>query len=630
MALLTISFDFEFYPLLIVVAIAWLIPMSMSLLRITKIPTVIIEILAGFFIGKWLLGMYPSDSIILLDYLALTGFVFLMFLGGLEIDMDQVIASFPRRKITYTKYIKNPLLVGSVYFIITIVISYGFAWLLSHMVDVQNIWYFSLIMITTSVGIILPILKGRAEVNTQFGQMIILASAIADILSIALFTVTAFIIKNGLKLELAFLLLLPVLFLVLYIIGRLFRKASAFKKITYQLSHAASQIRIRGTILLILVFVVLAQFIGKEVILLGAFMGGLLLSIFLHKDRSMLLVKLDGFGYGFFIPMFFIMVGIHFDPTALGEIDSSLFLFLGSLLVAMFIIKVLPSFLWMRLFGVKRAISGGFLMASRLSLIIAASTIGVEMGVISPLMNSSFILMAVLTCLISPIIYNYMNPKNVHQSEKTIIIGGSSVGVLLARRLHLHDKSSIIIEKDEKRFKDIKSKGMNVFKGDGGDINIYEQIKLNPSNYVVVMTGDDQENIRICKMIRKEFMHEKLIARSGTRMIEQALKNLNVETFDATRILANSIENLIILPTTYHALIESYDNFHIEELEILNPDVDGLQVRELPLHGDGTIMMIKREGNMYVPHGDTYLRLGDIVNVFGTNVAIEDYREKLS
>lgn len=630
MTLLTISFDFEFYPLLIVVAIAWFIPMSMSLLRITKIPTVIIEILAGFIIGKWLLGMYPSDSIILLDYLALTGFVFLMFLGGLEIDMDQVIASFPRRKITYTKYIKNPLLVGSVYFIITIVISYGFAWLLSHMVDVQNIWYFSLIMITTSVGIILPILKGRAEVNTQFGQMIILASAIADILSIALFTITAFIIKNGLKLELAFLLLLPVLFLILYLIGKVFRKASTFKKITYQLSHAASQIRIRGTILLILVFVVLAQFIGKEVILLGAFMGGLLLSIFLHKDRSMLLVKLDGFGYGFFIPMFFIMVGIHFDPTALGEIDSSLFLFLGSLLVAMFIIKVLPSFLWMRLFGVKRAISGGFLMASRLSLIIAASTIGVEMGVISPLMNSSFILMAVLTCLISPIIYNYMNPKNVHQSEKTIIIGGSSVGVLLARRLHLHDKSSIIIEKDEKRFKDIKSKGMNVFKGDGGDINIYEQIKLNPSNYVVVMTGDDQENIRICKMIRKEFMHEKLIARSGTRMIEQALKNLNVETFDATRILANSIENLIILPTTYHALIESYDNFHIEELEILNPDVDGLQVRELPLHGDGTIMMIKREGNMYVPHGDTYLRLGDIVNVFGTNVAIEDYREKLS
>lgn len=630
MTLLTISFDFEFYPLLIVVAIAWFIPMSMSLLRITKIPTVIIEILAGFIIGKWLLGIYPSDSIILLDYLALTGFVFLMFLGGLEIDMDQVIASFPSRKITYTKYIKNPLLVGSVYFIITIVISYGFAWLLSHMVDVQNIWYFSLIMITTSVGIILPILKGRAEVNTQFGQMIILASAIADILSIALFTITAFIIKNGLKLELAFLLLLPVLFLILYLIGKVFRKASTFKKITYQLSHAASQIRIRGTILLILVFVVLAQFIGKEVILLGAFMGGLLLSIFLHKDRSMLLVKLDGFGYGFFIPMFFIMVGIHFDPTALGEIDSSLFLFLGSLLVAMFIIKVLPSFLWMRLFGVKRAISGGFLMASRLSLIIAASTIGVEMGVISPLMNSSFILMAVLTCLISPIIYNYMNPKNVHQSEKTIIIGGSSVGVLLARRLHLHDKSSIIIEKDEKRFKDIKSKGMNVFKGDGGDINIYEQIKLNPSNYVVVMTGDDQENIRICKMIRKEFMHEKLIARSGTRMIEQALKNLNVETFDATRILANSIENLIILPTTYHALIESYDNFHIEELEILNPDVDGLQVRELPLHGDGTIMMIKREGNMYVPHGDTYLRLGDIVNVFGTNVAIEDYREKLS
>jgi Trk K+ transport system NAD-binding subunit len=42
------------------------------------------------------------------------------------------------------------------------------------------------------------------------------------------------------------------------------------------------------------------------------------------------------------------------------------------------------------------------------------------------------------------------------------------------------------------------------------------------------------------------------------------------------------------------------------------------------------MMMIKRGDNMYVPHGDTYLRLGDVVNVFGTNPAIEDFQEKLA
>ncbi len=628
--LLTISFDFDFYPLFIIALIAWAIPLSMSIFRITKVPTVIIEILAGFFIGKWLLGLFPSESVILLDYLALTGFVFLMFLGGLEIDMAQIMASFPRRKITYAKYIKNPLLVGLVFFTITLIVSYGAASLLSNMVDIKNIWYFSLIMVTTSVGIILPVLKSRAEINTRFGQMIILAAAIADIFSIVLFTITAFVIKNGFQPELAYLLLLVALFYLLYAAGKGLRKISTFKKISYQLSHAASQIKIRGTILVILVFVVLAQYIGKEVILLGAFLGGLLLSMFMHKDRSMLLVKLDGFGYGFFIPVFFIMVGVHFDPTALGDLDNSLFAFLAVLLVTLFAIKIIPSFLWIRVFGFKKAISGGFLMSSRLSLIIAAAAIGVELGVISPAINSSFLLMAVITCVVSPIVYNMLNPKSIHQSEKTIIVGGASTGVLLSRRLHLHDKASVIIERNETRYRDIKDKGMVIVHGNGMDPQVYNEIGLNPSNSIVVLTGDDQENIRICSMLRKEFMHEKIISKAGTRMIEQALKSLDVDTFDATRILANTIENLIIRPSTYHALIESYADFYIEEIEVHNRDIDGMQIKEIPFHGDGTIMMIRRDRNMYVPHGDTYIRIGDIVNVFGTNHAIEDFQEKLS
>lgn len=629
MHLLTISFDFDFYPLLIVAAIAWAIPMLMSLLRITKIPTVIIEILAGFFIGKYFILGYPSDSTILLDYFALTGFIFLMFLGGLEIDVDQLKASFPRRKITYARYLKNPLLVGVVYFFITMLVSFSAAWAFSFIIDIQNIWYFSLIMVTTSVGIILPVLKNRAEINTHFGQMLILAAAIADILSILLFTVTAFVLKNGFHSEILWLGALIGLFILIYLLGNAFNKINIIRKITFQLSHAASQIKIRGTILLILIFVVASQYIEKEVILLGAFLSGLLLSVFMHKERSMLMVKLDGLGYGFFIPIFFIMVGVHFDPSALAELDNSLYIFLALLIVTLFAIKIIPSFLWIRLFGVRKAISGGFLMSSRLSLIIAAVTIGLELGVISPAINASFILMAVLTCLFSPTIYNMLNPRNVFEGDKTIIVGGSSTAVLLARRLHLHSKSVIIIENDEKRFKEIKSKGIVVFKGDGKDSKIFEKMKLNPENYVVILSDNDEENVKISQMLRNEFQHERMIARAGNSKIWQSLRAMDVETFDATRVIANTIENLIVSPTTYHTIVESYENFHIEEIELTNVNLDGLQIKEIPFHGDGTLMMVKRNDNMYIPHGETYLRLGDVINVFGTTTALEDYRDML-
>ncbi len=81
-------------------------------------------------------------------------------------------------------------------------------------------------------------------------------------------------------------------FYIFYRIGGRITQFNLFKKIVFQLSHAASQIKVRGTILVILVFVVIAQYIGKEVVLLGAFLAGILLSMFLHKGRSLLLIKL--------------------------------------------------------------------------------------------------------------------------------------------------------------------------------------------------------------------------------------------------------------------------------------------------------------------------------------------------
>ncbi len=627
--LLNISFDYDYLPLLIIVAIAWFVPMIMSLLNLSKIPTVIVEIIVGYFIGQFFLASFSDGSLQILDFLALTGFIFLMFLSGLEIDVDQILASMPRRRITYARFLKNPLLVGIVFFLITLILSYSGALLLSGIVKLTNSWYFALVMVTTSVGIIFPVLKNRAEIGSRFGQMMILAAAVADIFSIVLFTITAFIISKGFKIELLYILALLFVFFIFYRIGIRLTKVKVYRKLSYQLSHAASQINIRGTILLILIFVVLAQFIGKEVILLGAFLGGLLLSIFLHKDRSLLIIKLDGMGFGFFIPIFFIMVGANFNPEALRELDDSLFVFLIFLTITLFAVKIIPSLLWSRLFGFKRAISGGFLMASRLSLIIAASTIGLELGIISPGINACFIIMAVVTCFISPIIYNYLNPKSIFTGDKTVIVGGSSTGVLLARRLKMHGKSAIIVEKNKKRYNELHLKGFQTFLGDGTDRSVFERLKLSPSNYVVVLTASNEKNVEICELLRREFNHEKIISKSGNSIIEQTLRRLEVEILDATRVIATTIENLIVRPTTYHSLVETFENFTVEEITVTSKHIDGLQIKEIPFHKDGTLMLIRRGSSMYIPHGDTYLRIGDIINVFGTNAALVDIKAKL-
>src|SRR6056297_2026692 len=120
---LSISFDFEFYPLLIVVFLAFIIPIALSLLKLGKVPTVIVEIVLGYLVGKYIIASFPDSHIQSLDFLALSGFMFLMFLGGLEIDVNEIILSFPRRRLSYSRFLKNPFLVGLAFFIAYLVLS---------------------------------------------------------------------------------------------------------------------------------------------------------------------------------------------------------------------------------------------------------------------------------------------------------------------------------------------------------------------------------------------------------------------------------------------------------------------------------------------------------------------------
>ncbi|RLD90230.1 MAG: hypothetical protein DRJ09_04835 [Bacteroidetes bacterium] len=626
--LLNISFHFNYFPLMVVMVVAWFTPMLLSWLKMQKVPSVIVEIILGFVIGHYFIE-FDEGSLEILRFLALSGFVFLMFLSGLEIDIDQLIASLPRKKLSVSSYLSNPLLVGISHFGLAMVFSYLAAWWLSSMTDIGNVWYFSLIMVTTSVGIILPVLKNRGEISSRFGQMLIIAAAVADIFSILLFTFTASILKNGFHWDLLLIIALFAVFYLFYFIGQKLKHVPALKRITYQLSHAASQINVRSILLLILIFIVISQYIGEEVILLGAFLSGLLLSAFLHRERSLVMVKLDGMGYGFFIPIFFIMVGYEFDPSAFSEFENSLVYFLAALLIVLFLIKLLPSLLWYRLFGFRKAISGGFLMSSRLSLIIAASAIGLQLGVISPGINASFVMMAVATCLLSPTLFNMLSPVQKLEGSKTIIIGGSSTGVLLSRRMHLHSKQVVIVENDPKRYREIKDKGLWVIKGDGSKKALYTELQLKPENYVVIETGSDETNMIISKLLRKEFLHERVITRSGSLKIEQELKHQGVEAVDARRVMATTIENLIVRPTTYHDLVESFENFSLDEIPVTSNEMDGRQVKTIPFHNDAILMIIKRGNESYIPHGETYLRTGDILHVFGTDTALEDTRKKV-
>jgi len=237
--------------------------------------------------------------------------------------------------------------------------------------------------------------------------------------------------------------------------------------------------------------------------------------------------------------------------------------------------------------------------------------------------------MAIITCFLGPLLYNSIKPHEKYPMGTTIIVGGSSKGVLLARRLNMQGKSSVIVENNEERFKALSSRGLKAILSDGLDPATYTTVQLTNSNYVIVDTGSAEMNITICELLRKELNHDRIISLANKSGIERQLRKLDVETVDATRVMATTIESLILRPATYHALIETFENFTLEEITVTNPSLDGRKVKEIAFHRDVILIMARSSNNVFIPHGETYLRTGNVLYVLGTDTALTRTREYL-
>jgi len=316
-------------------------------------------------------------------------------------------------------------------------------------------------------------------------------------------------------------------------------------------------------------------------------------------------------------------VGFQFEADALKEFDTSLVYYLLVLVLILFTIKIIPSLVWVRLFGKKKAIAAGFLLSSRLSLIIAASAIGLKMGAITPGINAGFVLMAVITCMLAPLVFSWLHPAVTFPLKKVVIAGGSSTAVLLARRLNFHARKAVIIEQDPAREKELSQKGIQVVHGNAEDPEVYKSLNLLHTNPVVLETGHAETNIHIAAMLRQEFLHENIISRSKVRTVEDRLRHFNVQIADERRIMAATYENLLFRPNTYNDLVESFDNYKLEEIEVTRQDMQGVTVKKFPWPANAILIMIKRGDNNMIPHGYHPLQVGDILYIFGTSEAIE-------
>jgi Kef-type K+ transport system membrane component KefB len=135
---------------------------------------------------------------------------------------------------------------------------------------------------------------------------------------------------------------------------------------------------------LLVAFTALAQRLGLETIL-AAFLAGAALRL-IDRDQFQthpnFPVKLEAIGYGFLIPMFFVSSGLQFDLHALVNSPSSL-LRLPLFVIALLAVRGLPALIYRGIITGRRLVAAGLLQATSLPFIVAATTIGLDLRLIS-------------------------------------------------------------------------------------------------------------------------------------------------------------------------------------------------------------------------------------------------------
>ncbi len=380
--------DVSFFGLTVVAAVAFGAPLLLGLFPKIRIPAVVLEILLGIATGPSGLGWVRFDLPI--QILSVVGLAFLLFLAGLEVEVDRLRGRLLR--------------LPGMGFVLSLALGLGVGLAMKAAGQVRSPLLMGITLVATSLGLVVPVLKDAGEASTDFGQLVIAGGTVADFGAVILLTLFFSGQASGVG---AKLLLLGIFVLTVAAVGASVARAGRSMRISavvLRLQDTTAQIRVRGAVLLLIAFVALAGRFGLETIL-GAFLAGVVLGM-VDRDPMMthphFRTKLEGIGYGFLIPVFFVSSGLTFDLHALFSSPSTI-VRTPLFLVVLLAVRGIPALLYRPLVGDRHTVAAALLQATSLPFIVVATRLGVSLGLISAANAAALVAAGLLSVVIFPL-----------------------------------------------------------------------------------------------------------------------------------------------------------------------------------------------------------------------------------
>lgn len=601
--------------MLIIMLAALIIPIAMARFKVSSVPTAVAEIVAGILLGKSAFNIVQETSSLTL--LSSLGVIILMFLSGMEINFD-LFKKAPGQK---KRDAKSPVSIAVLSFTAVIITAFILGVILYFMGLFSDILLATILFSTIALGVVIATLKEKEILGRPMGQTILLTAVLGEVIPMLALTFYASIYGHNA----GRLWLIVLLFLAAIILLRRFRQPYVWFN---NVSKATTQLDIRLAFFLIFTLVTVAESVGAENIL-GAFLAGMVMKLLEPSEATQ--EKLTSIGYGFFIPIFFIMTGVRLDLKSLFANKTALALI--PILVACFIIAKLPTTLiYRRRFNARNSFAGGFLTVTTITLVLPSLQVAKNLHAITSTQSDAFILAAVIVCVLAPIVFNstYKLNKEDLVKERVVIVGANTLTVPVAQQLSHNWYVVRMLTDNQDNYK--------TFNSEVNDLKYIEEIDEQPldagkyfdTDVMVLGFRNDNKNYQMAVLAKKHGVKRVIASVQNPKISTDHIDELNrlgVEIFNSFVVQNSVLRSLIESPSVFEMLMSAHSGLF--EVTIHNQRYVGIELRSLPFIDQITVSRIYRKHKPISPSGDTVLEYGDHILYTGPYEIVNEVRQRL-
>lgn len=374
----------ELQSLVVIAAIAAFVPIIVGVLRI-KIAEVVLLLGFGILLGPEMAGWIEVDDTI--GLLSELGLGLLFFLAGLELEQRAIRGQSGK--------------LAAIGWIISLGLALIVAFIFVATEKAHGVVGIAIALTSTALGTLLPMIRDRGELDSKFGTFFMGAGAWGEFgpivaISVLLSTKSSFA-------AIISLVAFAVVAFVLAVIPSRFA-GDRIREVMERGHGTSSQTALRLTLLLVILMLALAGSFGLDVVL-GAFIAGIIVRRFSPPvAESRLQVRIEAIGFGFLIPLFFVVSGATMDVRSIAENPRPMLVFF----VALLIVRGLPQWFLYRnaIPDARQRARFTLYAATGLPIIVAVTTIQVQNGVMTAAGAASMVGAGALSVLVFPLVGN--------------------------------------------------------------------------------------------------------------------------------------------------------------------------------------------------------------------------------